>query len=318
MENVLVTGGAGFIGSHVCERLVSEGARVTVLDSFDSFYDPAIKQRNLQGLTGQSGFRLVEGDIRDAALVEEVFAAGRFDTVIHLAARAGVRPSLEASSLYHDVNINGTVVLLEAACRHGNPRFLFGSSSSIYGNNEKIPFAEDDAVDRPVSPYAATKRAGELTGFTYHHLHGLDVICLRFFTVYGPRQRPEMAIHKFTRLVDEGSPLPRFGSGESIRDYTFIDDIVDGVMGAARHGQGYRIYNLGESRTTSLTQLIDLVATALGKKAIVDPQPEQPGDVRRTFADISRARDEIGYAPSVEMEEGIARFVSWYRQEGSA
>ncbi len=318
MGRALVTGGAGFIGSHLCERLRGEGVEVTALDSFDPFYDPRLKERNLARLAGDQGFHLVRGDIRDEAAVEELFASGSFDTVFHLAARAGVRPSLEQSRVYHDVNVTGTVVLLEAARRHHVGRFLFGSSSSVYGNNEKVPFAEDDPVDHPVSPYAASKRAGELAAHTYHHLYGMDVICLRFFTVYGPRQRPEMAIRKFTRSILEGKPVPRFGDGNTVRDYTYIDDIIDGVLAAARRGQGYRIYNLGESRTTSLTELIGLLSQALGRAAVVEPRPHQPGDVRRTFADITRAREEIGYAPRVDMAEGIRRFVEWYREEGAA
>jgi UDP-glucuronate 4-epimerase len=315
VERVLVTGGAGFIGSHLCERLCREGASVTAIDNFDPFYDPAIKHANLSGLPAGELFQLVEGDIRDEETVEEVFVRGKFDTVFHLAARAGVRPSRAESRIYHEVNVTGTVVLLEAARRHGVTRFLFGSSSSVYGNNEKVPFAEDDPVERPVSPYAASKRAGELIAYTYHHLYGLDMLCLRFFTVYGPRQRPEMAIHKFTRLITEEQPVPRFGSGETVRDYTYIDDIIDGVMGAARHGRGYRIYNLGESMTTSLSRLIELIEAAVGKRAVVAEQPAQPGDVDRTFADITRARAEIGYAPSITIEEGIPRFVEWFRSE---
>jgi UDP-glucuronate 4-epimerase len=315
VRRALVTGGAGFIGSHLCERLRREGVAVTALDSFDSFYDPRIKERNLASLTADPGFSLIRGDIRDEAAVEKAFAAGPCDTVIHLAARAGVRPSLEQARLYHDVNVTGSIVLLEAARRHGVERFLFGSSSSVYGNNEKVPFAEDDPVDHPVSPYAASKKAGELAAYTYHHLYGMQMTCLRFFTVYGPRQRPEMAIHKFTRLIAEGRPVPRFGDGNTIRDYTYIDDIIDGIMAAAHRGRGYRIYNLGESRTTSLSRLIDLIAAALGRRAEVDPQADQPGDVRRTVADITRARAEFGYAPCVQIDAGLPLFVDWYRQE---
>jgi UDP-glucuronate 4-epimerase len=285
------------------------------MDNFDPFYDPQLKRRNLAGLLADARFRLLEADIRDEAAVEAAFTDGRFDTVFHLAARVGVRPSLEQSRLYHEVNVTGTVILLEAARRHGVPRFLFGSSSSVYGNNEKVPFAEDDPVERPVSPYAASKRAGELAAFTYHHLYGLDVLCLRFFTVYGPRQRPEMAIHKFMRLISAGRPVPQFGTGRSVRDYTYIDDIVDGVMAAAHRGRGYRIYNLGESRTTSLSRLIELIGETLKERVVIDEQPAQPGDVMQTYADISRAREEIGYSPSIPVEEGVPRFVDWYRSE---
>ena len=319
LQNALVTGGAGFIGSHLCERLVADNVTVTVLDSFDPFYDPAIKRRNIAALTGNEQFKLVEGDIRHEASVEELFAAGKFDTVFHLAARAGVRPSLAEPALYQDVNVTGTVILLEAARRHGVPRFIFGSSSSVYGNNEKVPFSEDDPVDHPVSPYAAGKKAAEVAAHVYHHLYGMHVICLRFFTVYGPRQRPEMAIHKFTRLIDQGRPVPRFGDGETIRDYTYIDDIIDGVLASARRGLGYRIYNLGESQTTSLSRLIALIGEALGKEPVIESLPGQPGDVACTYADVSRARDELGYAPSVDVKDGVERFIHWYRgQEKTA
>jgi UDP-glucuronate 4-epimerase len=317
VQRALVTGGAGFIGSHLCERLRREGVEVTTFDSFDPFYDPAVKRRNLDGLRGDPGFTLVEGDIRDEAAVDALLARGRFDVVFHLAGRAGVRPSIEQAALYQDVNVVGTTVLLEAARRHGVPRFLLGSSSSVYGNNEKVPFSEDDRVDHPVSPYAASKKAAELIAHSVHHLHGLDVICLRFFTVYGPRQRPEMAVHKFTRLIDQGRPVPRFGSGETSRDYTYVDDIIDGVMAAARRGRGWRVYNLGESQTVSLGRLIALIGESLGKKPIVEAEPAQPGDVERTCADISRARAEIGYAPRVAIEDGLRRFTAWYRAEGA-
>ncbi|MFQ5766980.1 MAG: NAD-dependent epimerase/dehydratase family protein [Acidobacteriota bacterium] len=315
MNRVLVTGGAGFIGSHLCQRLRAGGVEVTALDNFDPYYNPEVKRRNLRKLAGDPGFHLVEGDIRDGELVDGLLGSGKFDLIVHLAARAGVRTSLEDPRTYFDVNVTGTVVLLEAAHRHHVNRFLFGSSSSVYGNNEKVPFSEEDPVRFPVSPYAASKRAGELAAHTFHHLHGMDILCLRFFTVYGPRQRPEMAIHKFTRLIDEGRPVPRFGGGDSVRDYTYIDDIIEGIMGAARRGKGYRIYNLGESKTTLLSDLISLLGRALGRTPIIEESPFQPGDVSRTFADITRARKEIGYAPGIGMEEGIRRFIDWYRKE---
>jgi UDP-glucuronate 4-epimerase len=318
MKKVLVTGGAGFIGSHLCQRLRREEIKVVVLDNFDPFYEPAIKHRNLRSLQGDGGFRLVEGDIRDEKLVEELFAAEGFDTVFHLAARAGVRPSLQEPRLYHDVNVTGTVTLLEAARRNQVEHFVFGSSSSVYGNNKKVPFAEDDLVDHPISPYAASKKAGELISYTYHHLYGMNISCLRFFTVYGPRQRPEMAIHKFTRLITNGEPVPRFGGGGTVRDYTYIDDIIDGVVATRRRAKGFSIYNLGESLTTSLGHLIELIEDAVGNKALIREQPAQPGDVECTYADVTRARDELGYKPAVPVEEGIPRFVEWYRQEGKA
>lgn len=318
MSRVLVTGGAGFIGSHLCEALLARGDSVTAFDDFNEFYDPAIKRRNAAALAKRKGFRLVEGDIRDAAAVDALFSASRFDTVVHLAAMAGVRPSLEKPLLYDSVNVAGTIVLLEAARRHGSPRFVFGSSSSVYGASSRVPFREDDPADRPVSPYAATKRAGELLAHNWHHLYGLDVVCLRFFTVYGPRQRPEMAIHKFARLIDRGEPVPLFGKGDSRRDYTYVSDIVGGVLGAMERPPGFSIYNLGESRTVSLLDLVRLLEKALGKEARLDHRPDQPGDVPITYADVSRARADLRYDPRVGVEEGISLFVDWFRREGAA
>src|SRR5207249_2703056 len=259
MTAVLVTGGAGFIGSHLVEALLGAGREVVVLDNFDEFYDPAVKRKNVESFQGRAGFSLVPGDIRDAGLVESVFVSHPIGVVVHLAARAGVRPSIQNPLLYADVNVNGTTLLLEACRRHGIGKFIFGSSSSVYGNNSKVPFSERDDVDRPISPYAATKRAGELLCATYHHLYNLDIFALRFFTVYGPRQRPEMAIHKFTRLIDRGLPLQRFGDGSTRRDYTYITDIVAGVLRAIERVQGFEILNLGGSQTTSLADLITLL-----------------------------------------------------------
>jgi len=315
VKRILVTGGAGFIGSHLCERLLADGAEVAVIDDFNPFYDPAVKRRNAALLARRAGFRLVEGDIRDRDAVERLFSEGRFDAVIHLAAMAGVRPSLADPLLYADVNVSGTIVLLEAACRHGNPRFLFGSSSSVYGATSRVPFREDDPADRPVSPYAATKRAGELLSHNYHHVRGLDVVCLRFFTVYGPRQRPEMAIHKFARAIDRGETVPIFGDGASRRDYTYVSDIVDGVARAMAAPAGFHVYNLGESRTVGLLEMVRLLERALGKPAKLEHRPDQPGDVKVTFADVSLARTELGYDPKVPVEEGIGRFVEWFRAE---
>ena len=311
MARILITGAAGFIGSHLAGRLLGRGDEVVGLDNLNDYYDPAIKRRNVAGLG--AAFRLVEGDIRDRPLVERAFREGRFDAVVHLAAMAGVRPSLANPVLYHDVNCTGTAVMLAAAHGAGVGRFVFGSSSSVYGGNPKVPFHEDDDVGRPVSPYAATKRANELTCHTFAHLYGMDIACLRFFTVYGPRQRPEMAIHKFVRLIERGEPLPLFGDGRSERDYTYVDDILDGVVKALDRSRGYRIYNLGESRTISLRRLVEAIGRATGREPRVDWQPEQPGDVPRTFADISRAREELGYDPRVGLDEGLARFVAWYR-----
>ncbi len=315
MSKIVVTGGAGFIGSHLCEALLTRDYEITVLDNFDSFYDPAVKRRNIETISRDARFNLVEGDIRDPNAVDRALVGA--SAVVHLAARAGVRPSIEQPLLYQDVNINGTVVLLEACKKHGIEKFIFGSSSSVYGNNKKTPFAESDFVDHPISPYAATKRAGELIAHTYHHLYDFDVICLRFFTVYGPRQRPDLAIHKFARLIAAGKPIPVFGDGSMMRDFTYIDDIVDGVLRAIDKAKGYRIYNLGESQPVALGDLIALLEEAMGKKAIIDRQPLQPGDVERTFADVTRAKEELGYQPTTDMRQGLKRFVEWFQEQGS-
>jgi UDP-glucuronate 4-epimerase len=284
MGVILVTGGAGFIGSHLVERLLERGDRVVALDNFDKFYDPGIKRRNIAEARSRhpERFTLVEGDLRDVSALDALFTSHPIDAVVHLAARAGVRPSIEDPLLYDEVNVRGTGLLLEACRRHGTRRVVFGSSSSVYGNSLDVPFSEDARVDRPVSPYAATKAANELQCFTYHHLFGLNVFCLRFFTVYGPRQRPEMAIHKFARLMLQGKPLPRFGDGRTERDYTYIEDILDGVVKALDRVQGYGIYNLGESKRVSLSYLIELLESNLGVQAKVEALPEQPGDVKMT------------------------------------
>ena len=310
---ILVTGAAGFIGSHLCERLLERGERVVGLDNFNDFYDPAIKRGHAALLDAHEGFTLIEGDIRDAQLLETIFSEQGLGSVIHLAAMAGVRPSLEDPAHYHDVNGTGTARLLEAARKVGLKRFVFGSSSSVYGGNEKVPFHEDDDVSGPVSPYAATKRGNELTCATFAHLYEMDIACLRFFTVYGPRQRPEMAIHKFVRLLEQGEQLPVFGDGTSERDYTYVDDILDGIVKAHDHSTGYRIYNLGESSTISLRDLVAAIGKATGIEPKVDWLPAQPGDVPRTFANVERAKAELGYDPRVDIHEGLSRFVAWYR-----
>jgi len=318
VKRVLVTGGAGFIGSHLCQRLISEGHHVVCVDNFDAFYDPAIKRRNLEEIKATAGsgeFQLVEGDIRDTGLVEDLFRRSSFDLVIHLAARAGVRPSIQQPLLYNEVNVTGTLNLLENCRVFGVTDLIFGSSSSVYGTNAKVPFAEEDRVESMISPYAVTKRVGEVFCYTYHRLYDLNISCLRFFTVYGPRQRPEMAIHKFTRLIHQGERIPLYGDGTSRRDYTYIDDIIEGIMGAMGNLRGYAIFNLGESQTVSLRELISLIEKALGKKAEVEELPEQPGDVPITYADITKARSHLGYDPQVGIEEGIKRFVRWFREE---
>lgn len=317
MSTVVVTGGAGFIGSHLCEALSKRGDRVVAIDNLNDFYDPAIKRGNLAALSKLPSFRFVEADIRDRKRMAAEIGSARPDAIVHLAAMAGVRPSTENPSLYADVNVMGTVALLDAAVGAGVKRFVFASSSSVYGNNEKAPFSEDDRVDEPISPYAATKKAGELIVHSYSHLHGLAAPCLRFFTVYGPRQRPEMAIHKFARLILAGKPLPVFGDGSMRRDFTYIDDIVDGVVRSLDRASGYRIYNLGESRTVTLTELIAALEKALGRKATIERMPEVPGDVKVTYADVARARKELGYAPSFPLEEGLRRFAEWLRAGGA-
>ena len=312
---VLVTGGAGFIGSHLVERLLDEGRRVIVVDSFDTFYDPAIKRRNISAALGHDGYRLVEADIRDEAAVEALFASEPIDAVIHLAARAGVRPSIEQPGLYTSVNLSGTTTLLEACGRHGVGRFVFGSSSSVYGNNEKAPFSEEDPVDRPISPYGATKKAGEVLCYSFHHLTGMKMACLRFFTVFGPRQRPEMAIHKFARILADGGQVEQYGDGSSARDYTYVGDIVDGIVRALDRCETYHIWNLGGSHTTRLSELVQKIADRLGVAANVRELPFQPGDVERTWADVSRAESELGWKPEVPFDRGLALFLEWFEQQ---
>lgn len=312
---ILVTGAAGFIGSHLCDALLEGGHAVMGLDNFNDFYDPAIKARNIAPAERHPAFELVRGDILDRALLADLFARFRPEVVVHLAAWAGVRPSIDRPSLYQQVNIEGTTNLLEQCRASGVDRFVFASSSSVYGDREQVPFREDDRVDMPISPYAATKAAGELLCYTWHHLFGLHCHCLRFFTVYGPRQRPEMAIHKFARLMAADQPITLYGDGSSSRDYTFVDDIVAGVVASVERVQGYRIYNLGESKTTTLAELVDHLARALGVTPAIERLPLQPGDVSRTFADLARARSELDYDPKVDIATGIDRFVAWFRAQ---
>lgn len=313
---ILVTGGAGFIGSHLVDRLLKEGHRVMALDNFDDFYDPKMKRRNLAQASLHPSFRLIEGDLRDEGLLEKTLREGKVQAVVHLAARAGVRPSIQDPILYAEVNLRGTLCLLEACRRNGVGRFIFASSSSVYGNNPKVPFSEDDPVDHPISPYAATKKGGELLCHTYHHLYGLDIACLRYFTVYGPRQRPEMAIHRFTRQIHRGEKIALFGRGDSQRDYTYIDDAIEGTLLALDRKHGYEIYNIGESQTISLSELVAILEKILGKPALIEHRPAQPGDVERTYADIRKSQQRLGYRPKVKIEEGLTRFVQWYLSEG--
>jgi UDP-glucuronate 4-epimerase len=315
---VYVTGAAGFIGSHVSEALLARGDRVFGFDNFDPFYDRRIKERNLAPLSTHPSFSFIEGDIRDASALARWGEGIPPDALIHLAAKAGVRPSVADPVGYADVNIQGTIRLLEWARQRRVPKILFASSSSVYGGNTKVPFSEDDFVDHPVSPYAATKKAGELLCHTYCHLYGMNVAALRFFTVYGPRQRPEMAIHKFTRRILEGKVIDLYGDGSSRRDYTYIEDIVSGVLAALSAPPGYRVYNLGESATISLSDLVALIEKTCGKAAVRRFMPPQPGDVPVTYADISRARKEIGYDPRTPIGRGVSLFVEWSRRQETA
>ena len=318
MKNLLITGGAGFIGSHLVDRLLaSDVTSITVVDDFNDFYNPSIKRDNIREHLKDPRYSVHEVDIRDRAALEKLFAEKNFDCVVHLAARAGVRPSLSEPQLYTETNINGTVNLLELARQHNIKQFVFGSSSSVYGINAKVPFSEDDPIRQPISPYAATKGAGELLCHTYSHLYGLRCVCLRFFTVYGPRQRPDLAIHKFAKLISAGKSIPVFGDGTTRRDYTYVDDIIDGVVSAIHYDKSdYEVFNLGESRTVELNELISLLEKELDTHAVIDRQPPQPGDVPQTFADISKARALLGYDPKTQIEEGLHHFVEWFRMRG--
>ena len=317
--NVLVTGGAGFIGSHLVDRLLaSDVERITVIDDFNDFYNPSIKRDNIREHLKDPRYSIHEVDIRDRAALEQICKGRNFDCVVHLAARAGVRPSLSEPQLYTETNINGTVNLLELGRQHNIKQFVFGSSSSVYGINAKVPFSEDDPIRQPISPYAATKGAGELLCHTYSHLYGLRCVCLRFFTVYGPRQRPDLAIHKFAKLISQHKPIPVFGDGTTRRDYTYIDDIIDGVTAAIDYDKSdYEVINLGESRTVELRELISLLEKELDTHAIIERQPPQPGDVPQTFADVSKARTLLNYQPKTQIEDGLRRFVEWFRMSGS-
>ena len=317
--HVLLTGAAGFIGSHLAERLCGRGDRVTGFDNFDPFYPREVKEQNLAGLRARKEFQLIEGDLMDPHDVDQVFeVAGQVDAVVHLAALAGVRPSIANPGRYWNVNVIGTLHLLHACHEFGVKRIVFASSSSVYGMDSEAPFSESDPCSRPLSPYAATKRAGELMAFNHHHLYGAAVTCLRFFTVYGPRQRPDLAIHKFTRMIAAGKPIELFGDGTTSRDYTWIDDILDGVVAAIDRQVhdarvAYRIYNLGGSRPTTLRELVDRISAALDKQAIIAWKPEQPGDMKHTLADVDLAASDLGYSPKVSIAAGIPRFVAWWQ-----
>ena len=311
---VLVTGGAGFIGSHVVDDLIANGDHVTVIDNFDAFYDREVKERNVEMHRRNPRYRLIEADLRDGeTLTREL--TGPFDVILHLAAMGGVRPSIDRPVTFQDVNVRGTQNLLEIAARQKIPQFVFASSSSVYGVNPRVPWSEDDFVLQPISPYASTKVSGELLGHVYSHLYGMRFLALRFFTVYGPRQRPDLAIHKFARLMISGRPIPVFGDGSTRRDYTYVSDIVAGVRAALRYDRSqYEVINLGNNHTVTLIEMIRGLEEALGVRATIDWQPAQPGDVPQTWANVAKARDLLGYEPKTSFTEGIRRFAEWYRQ----
>ena len=312
---VLITGGAGFIGHHLAAALIKKGDTVSLLDNFNDYYDPEIKRRNARDLEAMGGVKTHVVDILDKAGLRRVFESEHPNAVVHLAAWAGVRPSLEKPALYTDVNVTGTVNMLEMAREFSTGCFIFGSSSSVYGGSDRVPFSEDDTVSRPISPYAATKRAGELLCHTYAHNFGMHVTCLRFFTVYGPRQRPDLAIHKFARLMSKDREIPFFGEGDSRRDYTYVDDIVSGILAAMEKNFPFEIFNLGESQTITLVELVASLEEALGKKARLARLPEQTGDMKITYADISKSRKILGYNPQTPFKEGIRIFADWFRKQ---
>ena len=309
---ILITGGAGFIGSHLVDELLSGNHQVVIIDNFDAFYSKDIKLKNLERALKSPLLKLVDGDIRDTDILNKIFENEAIDVVVHLAAKAGVRPSIENSKEYYDVNINGTLNILEAMKNNNVKNMVFASSSSVYGNNTKLPFSETDFVDNPISPYASTKKSGELLCHVYSHLYGFNITCLRFFTVFGPRQRPDLAIHKFTKLINESKPIPFFGDGSTARDYTYVSDIVHGIVQAINKLNGFHVYNLGESNTITLKDLVDLIGKLIGKEVLINRLSKQDGDVNITYADISRARQELDYNPQVGIEDGLKKFISWY------
>ena len=313
--NILVTGGAGFIGSHLCERLISLGSKVICIDNFDNFYDPLVKENNISEIAASKYFKLYRSDITDLRQIEKIFSETSIDMVIHLAARAGVRPSIQNPLLYERVNILGTMNLLECCKKYNIPKFIFASSSSVYGGNKKLPFSEEDNVDHPISPYAATKKACELICYTYYDLYNIAIYCFRFFTVYGPRQRPEMAIHKFTRFILSGEEIEIYGDGSSSRDYTFIDDVISGIVNSLDRLKGFEVINLGNSKTVKLIDLVKMIEDLTEKKARLRFMGSQPGDVFATYADIGKAEKMLKYFPETNIKEGLKKFIKWYKEK---
>lgn len=316
---ILITGGAGFIGSHLCEKLIDLNHKIICIDNFNNYYNPKIKENNLKNIIDNKNFTLYRLDILNKEKINEIFSSQKINIIIHLAARAGVRSSLSNALLYEAVNVQGTINLLEACKDYGIKKFIFASSSSVYGDNKKVPFSEDDNVDNPVSPYGATKKSGELICYTYHHLYDISILCFRLFTVYGPRQRPEMAIHKFTRHILEEKPIEVYGNGTSSRDYTYIDDIISGIISSLDKINGYEIINLGNSKPINLLKLINLIEKVISRKAVIKYADAQPGDVFTTYADIRKAKKMLKYQPETSIEEGIENFIKWYKkkEEGS-
>lgn len=316
-KHILVTGGAGFIGSNLVDELLSQGHQVSVIDSFSPFYDISIKRSNLKKAIKSDKFSLYEIDVRDSEQITEVFELNQFDAVVHLASKAGVRPSIRLPRAYFDVNVNGTLNILEECKQHNIKKVIYASSSSVYGNSRNVPFKETDNVDFPISPYAASKKAGELICHNYYHLYGINIFALRFFTVYGPRNRPDMGMYKFCKAITEGKTIQLYGDGNPRRDFTYIDDIVQGVTKAIEHVNGFEVFNLGESRTTSVKELIEIFENKLDKKAITENIDMQPGDVMETFADISKAKKMLGYNPQTPVEKGIEKLIDWYNSINS-
>ncbi|MFA5014112.1 MAG: GDP-mannose 4,6-dehydratase [Actinomycetota bacterium] len=313
--NILVTGGAGFIGSHLCERLIDLGSNVICIDNFNNFYDPLVKENNIAGIADSKYFKLYHSDITDLPRIEKIFSENSIDMAIHLAARAGVRPSIQNPLLYERVNILGTINILECCKKYNIKKLIFASSSSVYGGNKKLPFSEEDNVDHPISPYAATKKAGELICYTYYDLYKISVYCFRFFTVYGPRQRPEMAIHKFTRLILGGKEVEIYGDGSSSRDYTYIDDVVSGIVNSLDGLKGFEVINLGNSKTVKLMDLVKMIEDVTVEKAHLRFMEDQPGDVFATYADIGKAEKMLKYFPETNIREGLKKFVKWYKKK---